>query len=42
VDGKSQIDYIKKMTLIAVVEEFGFDRVVGVAEYLLPMDSHVE
>jgi len=41
VEGKSQIDYIKDMTLIAVVGESGFDRVVGVAEYLLLMDSNM-
>jgi len=31
----SQIDYIKDLTLLAVVGEFGFGRVVGIGEYLL-------
>ncbi len=35
VEGMSQIDYIRNMTIIAVVGEFGFDRVVGVGEYYL-------
>lgn len=30
-----QIDYIKDLTMIAIVGEFGFGRVVGVGEYLL-------
>jgi acyl-CoA hydrolase/GNAT superfamily N-acetyltransferase len=34
-EGLSQIDYVKNLTLVAVVGEFGFGRVVGVAEYLL-------
>ncbi len=41
VEGKSQVDYIKDLTLIAVVGESGFDRVVGVGEYLLLMDSNM-
>ncbi len=41
VEGKSQIDYVKDLTLIAVVGESGFDKVVGVAEYLLLMDSNM-
>jgi acyl-CoA hydrolase/GNAT superfamily N-acetyltransferase len=41
VEGKSQIDYIKDLTLIAVVGESGFDRVVGVGEYLLLMESNM-
>jgi RimJ/RimL family protein N-acetyltransferase len=35
VEEKSQIDYIKDLTLIGVVGESGFDRVVAIAEYLL-------
>jgi len=35
IEGVSQIDYIKNLTLVAVVGEFGFGRVVGIAEYLL-------
>jgi acyl-CoA hydrolase/GNAT superfamily N-acetyltransferase len=38
---KSQIDYIKDMTLIGVVGESGFDRVVAVGEYLLLEDSNM-
>ncbi len=41
VEGKSQIDYVKDLTLIATVGESGFDKVVGVAEYLLLMDSNM-
>ena len=41
VEVKSQIDYIKDLTLVAVVGESGFDKVVGVAEYLLLMDSNM-
>jgi acyl-CoA hydrolase/GNAT superfamily N-acetyltransferase len=35
VEGMSQIDYIRNMTILALVGEFGFDRVVGVGEYYL-------
>jgi acyl-CoA hydrolase/GNAT superfamily N-acetyltransferase len=35
VEGMSQIDYIRNLTIIAVVGEFGFGRVVGVGEYYL-------
>lgn len=35
VEGVSQIDYIKDLTLVALVGEFGFGRVVAVGEYLL-------
>jgi len=31
----AQIDYIKNLTIVAVVGEFGFGRVVGIGEYLL-------
>ena len=34
-EGVSQIDYIKDLTLLAVVGEFGFGQVVGIGEYLL-------
>jgi acyl-CoA hydrolase/GNAT superfamily N-acetyltransferase len=33
--GVSQIDYIKDLTVIALVGEFGFGRVVAVGEYLI-------
>ena len=35
VETSSQIDYIKDLTLVAVVGEFGFGKVVGVGEYLM-------
>ena len=35
IEGVSQIDFIKNLTLVALVGEFGFGRVVGIAEYLL-------
>ena len=41
VETLSQIDYIKDLTLVAVVGEFGFSRVVGVGEYLLLIDSNM-
>ena len=41
VEAIAQIDYIKDLTLIGVVGESGFDRVVAVAEYLLLMDSNM-
>ena len=37
---RSQIDYIKDLTLVAVVGEFGFGKVVGVGEYLLLLESN--
>lgn len=37
----SQVDYIKDLTLVAVVGEFGFGRVVGVGEYLLLVDCNL-
>ena len=41
VEALAQIDYIKDLTLIGVVGESGFDRVVAVAEYLLLMESNM-
>ncbi len=35
VKGMFQIDYIKDLTIVALVVEFGFGKVVGVGEYLL-------
>lgn len=35
VEGMFQIDYVKDLTMVAVVGEFGFGKVVGVGEYLL-------
>jgi acyl-CoA hydrolase/GNAT superfamily N-acetyltransferase len=41
VEPASQVDYIKDLTLVAVVGEFGFGRVVGVGEYLLLVDCNM-
>lgn len=41
VEGVSQIDYIKDLTMVAVVGEFGFGRVVGIGEYLLDPATNV-
>lgn len=41
VENKSQIDYIKDLTLIGVVGEAGFGKVIAVAEYLLLMESNM-
>lgn len=39
----SQIDYIKDLTLLAIVGEFGFGQVVGIGEYLLdPATNYAE
>ena len=35
VEGVSQIDYVKDLTVVAVVGEFGFGRVVAIGEYLI-------
>ena len=35
VKGVTLIDYIKDLTVVAVVGEFGFGRIVGIGEYLL-------
>jgi acyl-CoA hydrolase/GNAT superfamily N-acetyltransferase len=37
----SQVDYIKDLTVVAVVGEFGFGRVVGIGEYLLDPSSNM-
>ncbi len=36
----SQVDYIRNLTMLAVVGEFGFGKVVGVGEYLLDPDRN--
>jgi acyl-CoA hydrolase/RimJ/RimL family protein N-acetyltransferase len=41
VENKSHIDYIKDLTLIGVIGESGFDKVVAVAEYLLLVQSNM-
>ncbi len=40
-EGISQIDYIKQLTLVAVVGEFGFGRVVAVGEYSLSETNNI-
>jgi len=40
-EGLSQIDYRKNLTLLALVGEFGFSRVVGVGEYLLDESTNM-
>ncbi len=43
VEGVSQIDYIKDLTMVAIVGEFGFGRVIGIGEYLLdPVKNEAE
>lgn len=39
--GVSQIDYIKDLTIVALVGEFGFGRVVGIGEYLLDPEKNI-
>jgi len=41
VEGIFQIDYIKDLTLLALVGEFGFGQVVGVGEYLLDPSRNI-
>jgi acyl-CoA hydrolase/ribosomal protein S18 acetylase RimI-like enzyme len=41
VEGVSQIDYIKDLTVVALVGEFGFGRVVGIGEYLIDPATNV-
>lgn len=41
VEGKSQIDYIRDLTLVGVVGESGFGKVVAVGEYILLVDSNM-
>ncbi len=41
IEGVSQIDYVKDLTMLALVGEFGFGRVVGVGEYLVDPETNV-
>ena len=41
VEGVSQIDYVKDLTVVAVVGEFGFGRVVAIGEYLIDLATNV-
>jgi len=40
-EGVSQIDYVKDLTILLLVGEFGFGRVVGVGEYLVDPATHI-
>ncbi|MDP6394912.1 MAG: GNAT family N-acetyltransferase [Desulfobacterales bacterium] len=40
VEELSQIDYIKNLTLVAIIGEFGFGRVVAVGEYLFDTEEN--
>jgi len=37
----SQIDYIKDLTIVAVIGEFGFGTVIGIGEYLLEPSKNI-
>lgn len=41
VETKSQIDYIRELTLIALVGETGFEKVIAIGEYLLEADTNM-
>ena len=41
IDGVSLVDYIKDLTIIAIVGEFGFGKVVAVGEYLLEPQHNI-
>jgi acyl-CoA hydrolase/ribosomal protein S18 acetylase RimI-like enzyme len=41
VEGVSQIDYVKDLTMVVIVGEFGFGRVVGIGEYLIDPATNV-
>ena len=41
VESMFQIDYVKNLTLLALVGEFGFGKVVAVAEYLLDLARNI-
>jgi acyl-CoA hydrolase/GNAT superfamily N-acetyltransferase len=41
IENVSQVDYIKKLTLIATVGEFGFSKVVGIGEYQLDEATNI-
>ncbi len=41
VEIRSQVDYVNSLTLVAVVGEFGFGKVVGVAEFMRLKDENL-
>ena len=40
-ESKSQIDYIRDLTLVGIIGESGFGKVVAVGEYILLVDSNM-
>ena len=40
-EGVSQIDYVNDLTIVALVGEFGFGRVVGIGEYLIDPATNI-
>ena len=43
IEGRTQIDYIKDLSIVAIVGEFGFGKVIGVGEYfLIPRENIAE
>jgi len=41
IEGVSQVDYVKDLTIIAIVGEFGFGKVVAVGEYLMEPNRNI-
>ena len=41
VEGVSQIDYVKDLTVVAIVGEVGFGRVIGIGEYLVDPATNI-
>jgi len=41
VEGITQIDYIQNLTIVAVIGEFGFGKVIAIGEYLLDPDQNM-
>lgn len=41
VESISRIDYIKDLTIVAVIGEFGFGKVVGIGEYLIDQTNNM-
>jgi acyl-CoA hydrolase/ribosomal protein S18 acetylase RimI-like enzyme len=41
IEGVSQIDYVKDLTMLAIVGEVGFGRVVGIGEYLIDPETNI-
>ncbi|MBN1930388.1 MAG: GNAT family N-acetyltransferase [Desulfobacterales bacterium] len=41
VEGISQIDYVKELTIVAVVGEFGFGKIIAMGEYILDQTKNM-